>query len=118
MAALLALGGLPSVSSALRVQCLRCFGGDSMSNNRIEEGCLAVLIHSTAGNDGKFVTVGKFIGQVYGWVGDRRWEIDRVFEADIGGFFGNHMQEHQLLRIDNYKPETADSLAEELEGVQ
>ena len=87
-----------------------------MSNNRIEEGCLAVLIHSTAGNDGKFVTVGKFIGNVYGWVGDRRWEIDRTVRGTWGDPC-NHMQEHQLLRIDNYNPETADNLAEELEGV-
>ena len=87
-----------------------------MRNNKIEEGCLAVIIHSTAGNDGICVTVGRFIGELDEWVGERRWEIDRHVKATIG--YTNHMQEHQLLRIDNYNPESADSIAEELEGVQ
>lgn len=67
--------------------------------NRIEEGCLAIVINSCSGNDGKTVTVGKYIGNVPGYVGNRRWEVDRPMPAIFGEII-YHMQEKQLLRID------------------
>lgn len=67
--------------------------------NKIEEGCLAIVKNSRAGNDGKCVTVGKFIGEVAEYVGLKRWEVDRAMK-DTWGDCIYHVQEHQLMRID------------------
>jgi len=90
--------------------------------NKIEEGCLAIIQHSVAGNDGKCVTVGKFLGKVPGYIGNTYWEIDRYLpsrETDIrGNIIGsqtsNFTPEDQLLRIDNYQPEKETCQVKEL----
>jgi hypothetical protein len=66
----------------------------------IEEGCRAVIVNSVAGNNGVIVTVGKFVGEVLGWEGCKRWEIDKNLPAAHGSI-ATTMQEHQLERIDD-----------------
>ena len=69
-------------------------------NNELDEGCRAVIINSEAGNNGIHVIVGKYIGEVYGWRGKRRWAIDTSVISTHGDY-ATHMQEHQLRRIDD-----------------
>ena len=46
----------------------------------IEEGCLALIIHSVAGNSG-VVKVGKFIGMCGFDIGEDYWEVDRPMKC-------------------------------------
>jgi len=70
----------------------------------IEEGCLALVIKSTAGNEGKSVTVGKFLGYVPWYLDSDRWEVDRpmncVYRGKIKDIKCYHLSENQLMRID------------------
>lgn len=65
----------------------------------IESGCLAVIIRSKAGNEGKVVRVGNYLGKVVGFGGVNRWEIDIILRTDKGNTC-NHVQEAWLMRID------------------
>ena len=78
----------------------------------IEEGCLAVIIRSYAGNAGKEVTVGKFIGGVPGFRHTDIWEVD-IFLDTIFGERVQHCPESNLLRIDGYE-ETVKDLNKEV----
>ena len=69
----------------------------------IETGCLAMIIKSRAGNEGKVVTVGNFIGEVPWYHGKNRWEIDQLVKAtnDRGDMKScNHVREDYMMRID------------------
>ena len=69
---------------------------------KIESGCLAIVIKSWAGNEGKSCTVIKYLGKVHGFGGDNRWETDlQVY--DNHGELSNHFREEQLLRIDGFQ---------------
>lgn len=72
--------------------------------NKIEAGCLAIVINSEAGNDGRFVTAIDYIGHVRGYVGKFRWSIAGTL-PDTEGDPISHMQESQLMRIDGTPPE-------------
>lgn len=43
-----------------------------------KQGDLAIVVYSTAGNEGKLVRVLRFVGNVRGWVGDDRWEVENL----------------------------------------
>lgn len=66
---------------------------------KIEKGCLALIIRSAAGNEGKCVTVGDYLGEVYGYIGDGRWEVD-ILLRNTSGNYCNHIPESFLMRID------------------
>lgn len=70
----------------------------------IEEGCLAMIIKSNAGNRGT-VTVGKYLGKVSGYKGCRRWEVNKPMSTEIFGVkradIVFHLEEIQLIRIDD-----------------
>ena len=70
----------------------------------IVEGCQAIIVNSNAGNDGKTVTVGKYIGYIDKWFGKNRWEIDIVVFSTQGNPVKS-IDESQLMRIDGYKEE-------------
>lgn len=65
----------------------------------IEPGCLAVIIRSKAGNEGKVVRVGNYLGKVIGFGGDNRWEIDITLKTNLEKLC-NHVREEWLMRID------------------
>lgn len=74
----------------------------------LEPGCLAIVINSAAGNNGKVVTVGNYLGQIYKNAKYNYWEISPKLEcvcAETRRSVGllNHTPEHQLLRIDGYE---------------
>ena len=74
-----------------------------MSLKPIEAGCLAMIIKSRAGNEGKVVTVGRFIGKVPRYAGENRWEIDQMMKATNS--LGDresccHVREDWMMRID------------------
>jgi len=74
----------------------------------IEEGCLAIIIRSNAGNEGKVVTVGKFLGRVKDlrndcyYRGNDYREVDIELNSTYGGKV-NYTRESWLLRIDGLK---------------
>ncbi len=71
-------------------------------SGRIEEGCLALIVNSEAGNEGKCVIVGKCLGVLYGYAPPTpRWEVDTRLRVKQGGYVSN-AGEHQLLRIDGF----------------
>ncbi len=85
---------------------------------QIEEGCLAIVVNSDAGNDGVCVTVGKYLGSVVGWEGRDQWEVDIELKAiyTIGGGVKPgccHAPEVNLLRIDSYDGELEEETAQE-----
>lgn len=49
-----------------------------MSKLRCWPGCLAEVVKSSAGNEGKIVKVLRFVGELHGWVGSDRWEIESL----------------------------------------
>ena len=73
----------------------------------IETGCLAMIIKSRAGNEGKIVRVGKFIGKVLGFGGTRCWECD-ITLLTSNGTFCNHIREDWVMRIDGEDFSTED----------
>jgi len=94
-----------------------------MNNGKIEEGCIARVVNSKAGNNGKYVTVGKFIGNaplmedcgayiVYSppsnKFGRDMWEVDQpmkhqgVCEGHLVNLPGDYtLPEFMLQRIDD-----------------
>lgn len=70
----------------------------------IEEGCMAVIINSWAGNNGICVTVGKYLGYVKGKMYTDQWEIDRSLQtvSASGSPSGSYRcaSERCLMRID------------------
>lgn len=73
--------------------------------NKIEEGCLAVVVNSCADNTGKCVTVGRFIGKVNGYIGNNRWQVDKEMNVTTGEI-AFHLREEQLMRVgDEYVKE-------------
>ncbi len=70
-----------------------------------KQGDLAVIIRSKAGNEGKIVKVGKFLGHVRGWKGDDRWEID-IKITSTQGEFHKHVQD-KFLRPIRPQPDNA-----------
>ena len=71
----------------------------------IEKGCTAVIIKSYAGNEGKIVRVGGYLGKVKGLFYINQWEIDkpivghrRITKEPIITF---SVDAHQLQRIDS-----------------
>jgi hypothetical protein len=76
----------------------------------IEEGCRAVIVNSTAGNDGIIVTVGAFIGDVEceipgKWFAENRWNIDKELTSFDGLIKYSHISERCLRRIDDNNEE-------------
>lgn len=70
-----------------------------MNLKPIETGCLAIIIRSTAGNEGTVVTIGKFLGHVEGYAANNRWEIDKWIPSNKNKLI-NHVRENWMLRID------------------
>ena len=74
----------------------------------LEPGCLAVVINSAAGNNGKVVTVGNYLGQIFEKCLYNYWEISPKLKGitirtmKTTELLG-HAPEHQLLRIDVYE---------------
>ncbi len=48
-------------------------------------GDLALVVRSSAGNEGKVVTCIRFLGHMPGWKGDDRWELDLALRVNAGG---------------------------------
>ena len=69
----------------------------------IEKGCLAVIINSRIPeNNGTCVTIGDYLGEVDGYWGQDRWEIDVPIKNTAGGD-SFHQQESMLMRIDGLR---------------
>lgn len=90
---------------------------------QIEEGCLAIVVNSQAGNNGTCVTVGKYLGTVLPWEDDDRWETDIRLKSilistgePVPGC--RHCSQSRLLRIDSYEGEPEEETAAELEEVE
>lgn len=67
--------------------------------NRIEEGCLAVVVQTAVPeNLGKLVRVGKFVGKVFPYAGTDRWEVD-IDMLSTKGTLARHQRESHLLRV-------------------
>lgn len=52
----------------------------------VQQGDLAIIVESKAGNVGKIVSVIRFVGEVKNWAGKDRWEIDRKLVGDLGNY--------------------------------
>jgi hypothetical protein len=50
-------------------------------NGKIETGCTALVVRSSAGNEGIVVTVGRYLGEVSPFIGHHRWEVDRELKT-------------------------------------
>jgi len=61
-------------------------------------GDLAITVCSTNNNQGKIVTVGRWLGKVRGWVGDDRWEINVELPGRLGGS-GAHYRDSYMRPI-------------------
>ena len=72
---------------------------EKIMNTEIIEGCTAMIINSMAGNNGKIVKVGIFVGKVAGWEGDKRWSIDTVLRGKKGNKTRS-AETHRLMRMD------------------
>jgi hypothetical protein len=71
-------------------------------NNKIEKGCLAIVVNSSRPeNLGKVVTVGNFIGKIEGILGDDAWEVDAPMVTKFGKII-HHQRESYLMRVDSY----------------
>lgn len=70
-------------------------------------GDLAIIVQSKAGNEGKVVRIVKFVGQIHGWAGNDRWEIDQEIPSWPDGS-SNTAQDKNLrpLRDDEGDDET------------
>jgi len=67
----------------------------------IEAGCMAVTYNCIIkSNNWKFVRVGKCLGEVDGFVGLVRWEVDQIMKT-TKGLTCNHLMESRLIRIDD-----------------
>ena len=75
-----------------------------VDNMKIEPGCMAIVINSHMGHNGKIVIVGDFIGYIENWLGDDHWSID-ITLAGTYGRSKNSIRECQLMRIDGFKEE-------------
>lgn len=75
----------------------------------IEEGCLAMVVRSAAGNAGKVVTVGRYIGKVPLYDGYDRWSTEEplrgVYTSGAGAEYVYHATQSQLMRIDGGESE-------------
>lgn len=74
----------------------------------IEKGCAAIIVRSDISqNLGISVTVGGYLGNVYGYEGGRRWTIDRKvysYSHHRGlQLDATHVKEDQLMRIDDFE---------------
>jgi hypothetical protein len=88
-------------------------------NLNIEPGCLALVVrHPIDENNGKVVTVGRYLGEInsddnYRWLG-KRWEVDRAIHAHSqlqdgpSNVYAKHIAEVCLLRIDGYEEPMAE----------
>ncbi len=83
----------------------------------LEPGCLAMIINSRIGNNGKVVTVGDFLGEVKTHVGTDFWEVSPGILTNRGriSHFGH---ESQLMRIDDFDGEYVLERVKKLEGVE
>jgi hypothetical protein len=71
-------------------------------NNKIEKGCLAIVVNSACSeNLGKVVTVGEFLGDVSPVAGNDQWVVD-VPQKCTSGLTVLFQREKNLLRIDSY----------------
>jgi hypothetical protein len=78
---------------------------------QIETGCLAVVIGARIHvNNGKVVTVGRYIGSVPGCLLQNRWEVSEYILNNYGEL-SKHISQELLLRIDG-EPELDEELAE------
>lgn len=69
----------------------------------ISPGCRAMLVNcQNPVNNGIVVTVGRFLGEVPGWEGNQRWQIDKVVHGTVPGTSGFHADECRLRRLDDY----------------
>lgn len=92
------------------------------NSNKIEEGCLAMVIPPALGkNVGKVVRIGKYLGKeetadTPEGVGIAMWEVSpklTAYHADYGKFLTGNYPEKLLLRIDNYQETEEDIKAYE-----
>lgn len=86
-----------------------------MISNKIEPGCIAIIIFSDSGNEGRIVHPIKYIGNVIGFFGKDYWEDE---ENDIITTFGrktNIVQESRMMRIDGFTEEN-EQIEETLEN--
>lgn len=83
----------------------------------LEPGCLAIIINSRIGNNGKVVTVGNFLGHVKLYLGEDFWEVSPGILTDRGRI--SHVgHESQLMRIDDFNGDDVKERTKELEGVE
>jgi hypothetical protein len=93
-----------------------------MNLKPIETGCLAVVIKSIAGNAGKVVRVGNYIGQVEGFDLPDHWETDialnTLYPSTGKRSLSKHCSAHILLRIDggDFEKEKNEALENSLES--
>ncbi len=66
-------------------------------SKQIEEGCRAIIVNSTAGNDGVIVTVVK---ETFKY-DCKAWSIDKKLKSATG-HYDNDISDDQLKRIDDY----------------
>lgn len=77
--------------------------------SRIEEGCMAIVIGGQVKeNDGKIVTVGKFLGEVDTFKKNDFWEVSKPMTVEVYQFGEfkrsetyNMQSESALMRIDD-----------------
>jgi len=80
----------------------------------IEKGCMAVVINSKNGNDGKFVIVGNYVGSHKElWACNNWWEINVKLPFLFGGNYAL-APEHNLMRIDGHEQEKIEQKEAEL----
>ena len=92
-------------------------------NLDIEPGCLAIVVGPPVDeNNGKVVTVGRYLGEISGdddnyiWLG-KRWEVDRAIHAHSqkqdgpSNVYAKHIAEICLMRIDGYEKPMAEQNA-------
>jgi hypothetical protein len=81
--------------------------------NKIEEGCLAMVVVSSGVNLGKVGTVGKFLGSSGNISGDDVWEFSELIKTKLGHYY-KQQNESKLMRIN---PDVKLDLTEDKERV-
>jgi len=81
----------------------------------LERGCLAMIINSSIGNNGKIVTIGNFLGAIEHYKGDDYWEVSPGIITNRGRI--SHVgHEFQLMRIDDFDGDDVEAHGLVLEG--
>ena len=82
---------------------------------KIEPGCMAVIINSKMGNNGKVVNVISNVGKIEDWYDVVFWETDLILLGS-DGVTDSLIPEYQLMRIDGFKEDTTQESKEIAHG--